>query len=114
MQLITAVFLAGIAYLHSVEAARSVLVGALICTAGHAVAAAVYFTRDCSTRPRAILRSAYLSEMLKLGLMVVLFVAAFSVTRAWQPLLLFGGYLAAQAVYWTTPFLMDRRQDGDN
>ena len=98
------------AYLHSVEAARSVLVGALICTAGHAVAAAVYFTRDRSRRPRAILRSAYLSEMLKLGLTIVLFVVAFSVTRAWQPLLLFGGYLAAQVVYWTTTLLLERRR----
>ena len=97
-----------IGYWHSAEVARSLLVGALICTAGHAVALAVYFNGNKPERPRAILRSAYLSEALKLALTIGLFVVAFSLTRAWQPLALFGGYLVAQLVYWATPLFWGR------
>ncbi len=103
LALLSVVVLLGcIGYWFSADTARSLVTGALICSAGQAAALAVYFAGTTPEQPRAILRFAYLSEIVKLVLTVGLFIVAFSVTSAWQPLALFAGFMAAQLVYWVT------------
>jgi ATP synthase protein I len=75
-------------------AAYSVLLGGLTVVAPNAFLAA----RLLAARPETLMRSAWLGEIGKLSLTVLLFVAIFGFVRPYSAPAVFGGYIAAQFV----------------
>jgi ATP synthase protein I len=73
-------------------AAYSVLLGGLAAVAPNAFLAA----RLLSARPEALLRSAWLGEIGKMSLTVLLFVAIFGFVRPYSAPAVFAGFIAAE------------------
>lgn len=73
-------------------AASSVLLGGLVAVAPNAFLAARLF----AARPETLMRSAWLGEIGKLLLTVLLFTAIFGFVRPYSAPAVFGGFIAAQ------------------
>jgi len=88
--------------------AISALLGGLICLVGNAVFIWRFFKRGNSHSARDLLRDAYQGAFSKMLLTTLLFVIVLVAFEELKILLLFVGFIAAQAVNWISPLLMKR------
>jgi ATP synthase protein I len=92
------------AWVGKVAGASALLGGAAVVTPNGFLAARLLRpTRDESAR--AIMRSAWIGEIGKLLLTVLMFAAIFAAVRPLEPLAFFGGFIAAQLVIFGALFL---------
>lgn len=89
-------------------AAYSVLIGGVICMLPNLVLAERIFAAGTSEHPQALMRAVYYGEAGKLLLTAALFALAFLLIKPLHVLMLFVGFIAAQAVFWIA-LIMTRR-----
>ena len=90
----------------------SALMGGAIAVLPNAFLAALLMTPGAGTSARALLGAAWLGEIGKLVLTVLLFAAVFILVRPISGLAVFGGYIAAQMVILCAPLMGSERLDG--
>ncbi len=100
-------------WIHSRDAAISLLIGGGICTLGSGWLAFVGF-RPSATRPaKEILASFYLGEIGKFLLVMILFILAFKkvaiLKEPHNALLMFLAFIVVQSVVWLAPQLIKAR-----
>lgn len=89
--------------------AVSVLLGGLICLVGNAVFIWRFFRRGNTQSARDLLNDAYQGAFSRMLLTTLLFVIVLTAFDELEILLLFVGFIAAQAVSWIAPLLMKRQ-----
>ena len=91
-------------------AAYSALLGSLTCVIPNAfLALRLAVARD---NAGAVLRAAWLGELGKLGITVVMFLLIFALVRPLQVLPLFAGFIAAQLMVFIGLLIKDGTEDG--
>ena len=108
IQLGVSLLLSAAGYWFSIQHAVSVLLGGLICLVGNAVFIWRFFRHGNSQSARDLLKDAYQGAFSKLLLTALLFAIVLNVFEELKILLLFVGFIAAQAVNWIAPLVMKR------
>lgn len=109
LQLGVSLILSAVTLVFGIQHAISMLLGGLICLAGNAVFIWRFFRRENSQSASDLLRDAYQGALSKMLLTTLLFVIVLVAFEELKILLLFVGFIAAQAVNWITPLLMKRK-----
>ncbi len=92
-------------------AGYSTLLGGLTCVIPNAFLALRLVVPRRDPGPGALVRAAYIGELGKLALTVLMFGIAFALVRPLAAAALFGGFIAAQLVTFSGFFMRDRSQD---
>ncbi|MEM7280898.1 MAG: ATP synthase subunit I [Pseudomonadota bacterium] len=85
-------------------AGLSALVGTLICVLPNAYLGLRLALTDVRSGAKSLVRSAYLGELIKLSLTVVLFIVAFVFFKGLEPGFLLLGFIASQLALWGAIF----------
>ena len=93
-------------------AAVSALLGGAIAVVPNAFLAARLLSPRANANAEALLRAAWIGEIGKLALTVLLFIAVFVAVRPISAIGLFGGFVAAQLVIFGVPLIGGARQNG--
>ena len=109
IQLGVSLLLSAVGLWFSLQNAVSLLSGGLICLVGNAVFIWRFFRRGNSQSARDLLSDAYQGAFSRLLLTTLLFVIVLNAFEELKILLLFVGFIAAQAVNWIAPLLMKRQ-----
>lgn len=86
----------------------SALVGSLICVVPNAYLGFRLAATDLAAGAKNLMRSAYLAELGKLALTVVLFIAAFVLIKPLSGGFLLLGYIVSQLMLWLAIFVSGR------
>lgn len=109
LQLGISLLLSVVCLMFGIQYAVSVLLGGLICLVGNAVFIWRFFRRGNTQSARDLLSDAYQGAFSKMLLTTLLFVMVLVTFEELKILLLFVGFIAAQAVNWISPLLMRRQ-----
>lgn len=101
--------LSAVVLVFGVPYAVSMLLGGLICLVGNAVFIWRFFRHGNTHSARDLLKDAYQGAFSKMLLTTLLFVIVLTTFDELEILLLFVGFITAQAVSWIAPLLMKRQ-----
>jgi len=109
-QFATALLIGAVAMLSGPTAAKSAIIGGLICWLPNCYFAFRAFRYRGARAARQIVRSFYAGEAGKMALTVLLFAVVFINVRPLHALALFMGFTAVQTLNWVVPFLVSRSE----
>ncbi|MFI4963327.1 MAG: ATP synthase subunit I [Legionellales bacterium] len=112
VQLGVTLLLAGFfAWAYNSNAAKSALLGGMVCIIPNAYFALKLFKHQGARAAKQIVNSFYKAEALKIILSIFLFTAVFVLCRI-TPLAFFVSYIVVQTTHWLAPWIIVTKQNG--